>query len=74
MNGEGADVVRRANAGMVCNAGDSRGLARIVRSMMEIPKAQREQMGVNGRAYCAREFGKVVVVERLENILMDLKR
>jgi colanic acid biosynthesis glycosyl transferase WcaI len=73
LNGEGADVVRRANAGLVCDAGDSRGLARIVRSMMEISAAQREQMGVNGRTYCAREFGKQVVIERLEKILVDMK-
>jgi colanic acid biosynthesis glycosyl transferase WcaI len=72
LDGEGAEVIRRANAGLTCAAGDSAGLAKAVSELSAMPRAQRMCLGENGHRYAESEFGRSVLVDRLEGWLMDI--
>jgi len=71
LDGEGAQVIADANAGLVCPAGDSAGLAAAVRKMAAMGAEQRQQLGANGRAFAQREFGRTLLMDRLEDLLRE---
>ena len=72
LDGEGAEVIRRAKAGLACAAGDSAGLAKAVLELSAMPKAKRICLGENGRKYAESEFGRNVLIDRLEGWLIDI--
>lgn len=72
LNGEGARIVTEAGAGLVCPAGDSDGLARIVEEMAAMAVSIRQQMGENGRRLCFKQFNREMLIDRLENWLEEL--
>jgi colanic acid biosynthesis glycosyl transferase WcaI len=72
LNGEGADVVRAANAGLTCTAGNASGLAEIVRKMSELPSSERIAMGKNGLEFSKREFDRRVLVDMAEKYFSRL--
>lgn len=72
LNGEGADVVRSANAGFTCGAGDAKGLAEIVLQMADLPLSERQVMGRLGREYSKREFDRQMVVDFAEKYCSGL--
>lgn len=71
LDDEGALVITEANAGLVCAAGDADGLAAAVLEMSAMSVDQRHQLGVNGRAYAQKEFGRGLLMDRLEALLRD---
>jgi len=71
LDGEGAKVITEANAGRVCAAGDSGGLAAAVLEMAAMSADQRHQLGVNGRAYAQKEFGRSLLMDRLEILMLE---
>ncbi len=66
LDGEGANVIREAQAGLACSAGDSVGLAQAVRKLAAMSKDERLILGRNGRAYAKQEFGRKALMDRLE--------
>jgi colanic acid biosynthesis glycosyl transferase WcaI len=74
LNGEGAEVIRLANAGFTCSAGDSSELAAIVLKMSEISLTDRQAMGENGMKYSEREFDRHRVINMAEKFLSGLKK
>ena len=72
LNGEGADVVRSANAGFTCPAGSAEGLAEIVLKMAKLPLSERQVMGKNGLEYSKREFDRRMVVDMAEKYCSEL--
>jgi colanic acid biosynthesis glycosyl transferase WcaI len=72
LNGEGANVIKEANAGFVCSAGDGAGLATIVTRMAASDISVRKEMGENGRRFCERAFDRGRQIERLEKWLAEL--
>lgn len=66
LDGEGATVIREANAGLVCPAGDGSGLAKAVLELASMSEVERQQLGKNGRAYAQKEFGRELLMDRLE--------
>lgn len=72
LDGEGAAIISEANAGLVCSAGDSAGLAQAVRELLSMPKEERARLGDNGRAYAQSEFGREVLMDRLEAWFAEL--
>lgn len=66
LDGEGAMVIRDANAGLVCASGDGNGLAKAVLELATMSKEERQQLGENGRAYAQNEFNREVLMDRLE--------
>ncbi len=71
LDGEGATVIREAQAGLTCNAGDSEGLAEAVQALAAMPLAERRQLGMNGRRYAEHEFGRAQLIDRLETMLAE---
>lgn len=72
LDGEGASIISQANAGLVCSAGDSAGLAKAVQDLLAMPKEERVRLGNNGRSYAQREFGRKALVDRLEAWFAEL--
>lgn len=72
MDGEGANVVREADAGFSCASDDPAGLAGIVRQMMALPKPEREQLGKNGAIYAAKQFNQDKLRRELDMVLSGL--
>ena len=70
-DGEGAKVISEANAGLVCAAGDADGLAAAVLEMAAMHADQRHQLGVNGRSFAQKEFGRSLLMDRLEALLRE---
>ena len=71
LDGEGAKVISEANAGLVCAAGDADGLAAAVLEMAAMHADQRHQLGVNGRSFAQKEFGRSLLMDRLEALLRE---
>ena len=71
LDGEGAAVIRDAQAGLTCEAGDGSGLAQAVLALAAMPTAERNQMGLNGRNYAQQEFGRTELMDRLEALLAE---
>lgn len=72
LNGEGADLVSDAQAGLTCAAGDSAGLAQAVLRLSGMSQTQRVAMGQRGKALYAREFERRALLDRLEGWLLGL--
>ncbi len=71
LDGEGAAVIRDAQAGLTCDAGDGAGLAKALRALAAMPRADRNQMGLNGRKFAQQEFGRAELMDRLEALLVE---
>jgi colanic acid biosynthesis glycosyl transferase WcaI len=71
LDGEGATVIRDAQAGLTCCAGDSAGLAEAVQALASMPLEERRQLGMNGRRYAEHEFGRTKLIDRLETMLAE---
>jgi glycosyltransferase involved in cell wall biosynthesis len=72
LDGEGAELIERAGAGLVCRAGDGKGLAEIVTKMAGMSLAERANMAVNGRRLSEEEFDRDRLVGQLEGWLAEL--
>ena len=73
LDGEGAELIDRAEAGMVCRAGDSDGLARIVVQIADMSEAERASIADRGRRLSETEFDRGGLIGRLEQWLGALK-
>ncbi|WP_291082129.1 glycosyltransferase family 4 protein [Hydrogenophaga sp.] len=71
LDGEGADVIQRARAGMVCGAGDARGLADAVLDLAAMDSNARRALGENGRRFAKQEFDRETLMDRLEQWLTE---
>ena len=71
LDGEGAQVITDSKAGLVCPAGNSGGLASAVLEMFAMSVDQRNQLGLNGRDYAQKEFGRGLLMDQLEALLHD---
>lgn len=72
LDGEGAEVVRNANAGLTCAAGDHQGLANAVLKLSGMSTEQRRAQGLNGLALSETDFGRNTLIDRLEGWLKTL--
>lgn len=72
LDGDGADVVRAADAGYAVPAGDWNGLTEAVRRLAAASPAERARLSQNGLAYSAREFDRATLMTRLEANLVAL--
>ncbi len=71
LDGEGAAVIRDAQAGLTCGAGDSAGLANAVLALVAMTAEDRRQLGLNGRKYAEQEFGRAELMDRLDALLHE---
>ena len=71
LDGEGARVIDDASSGLTCAAGDAAGLADAVRKLAAMSVEARRQLGENGRNYAQKEFGRDLLMDRLEVYLRE---
>lgn len=69
LEGSGAAIVREAAAGLVCDPGDGKDLARAVMSLYRMTPEERGLMGMHGRQYYESHFDRDMLIERLDNVL-----
>ena len=72
LDGEGASVIREAQAGLTCPAGDSVGLAQAVLKLSAMTKEERLLLGKNGHAYAKQEFDRKTLMDRLEGFFHEV--
>ena len=72
LEGEGANVVKSAEAGLCVKSGDAKGLAQAIRSMMQMNNRALEEMGTAAKAYSDREFNRKTLIDRIESSLLNL--
>ncbi|TAV14335.1 glycosyltransferase family 4 protein [Rhizobium ruizarguesonis] len=73
LNGEGADILSRARAGLASPAGNGAALAESVLKMMSMSSHDRSQMGRNGRELSASEFDRDMRIDELSTLLKRLR-
>lgn len=74
LDGEGAEVIAHAGAGLVCPAGDPVGLAANVARMADMSQQERHAMGERAREVSTGEFDRSRLIDRLESWLAELRR
>lgn len=74
LEGEGAEVIRRARAGIACGAEDPEGLAEAVRQLAALPEAEREAIGARGRACYLAQFDRERAFSQLERWIAELRK
>lgn len=75
LNGEAARIVTEANAGIAIKAEDSEGLAKAIVKLYQMPESEREQMGINGRAYFKLNFDETkLTAELIEYFKMLIRK
>lgn len=78
LNGEGARLVCEAKAGIAVRAEDGEGLANAIVTLYQMSDSEREQMGVNGRAYFKQHFDEDMLITELikhfEKLTLDKDR
>ncbi len=73
LDGEGAAVVRDSGAGFAVPSGDASAFADAVRKLVTLSPSARSEMGLCGRNYAEREFGRGAIMSRIEQILLNLE-
>ena len=73
LNGEGADLVADAQAGLTVPAGDGGALAEAVLRMYRMTLTEREAMGARGRLYYAQHFSHDMLVDQLIGHLQSVR-
>jgi glycosyltransferase involved in cell wall biosynthesis len=72
LDGEGAELLAEAGAGLSCPSGNGHALAEIAEHLAQTDRAARQAMGQRGRDYCTREFSFGRLVSSLEASLARL--
>ena len=72
LDGEGANIVAEADAGLVSPAGSGAALAQNVVKLAALSKQERVRMGENGRRFCDEQFDQSALVNRLEVWLQEM--
>lgn len=72
LDGEGAEIVREAGAGLCSAAGNGRALAENVLRLKALSPNERQQMGLNGRRYFEKHFAPDALVDELVQHFKDL--
>ena len=69
LNGEGADLVEKAEAGFTAPAEDVNALVEVILKMSKLSKSKLDEMGENGRKYFRENFDSSTLTESLINYL-----
>ena len=72
LDGEGARVLKRSGAALVCPSGDGAGLAERVVQLASLPPSERTAMGARGLEYSGQEFDRDRLLTQLEAWIRDL--
>ncbi len=65
LNGEGASIIKDAQAGVATDAENVEGLVHAILDLYQTSDHQREKMGNNGRAYFKKNFDEKMLIDEL---------
>jgi len=68
--GDGAEVIRKANAGMICKPDDSVELANTIRAFLKMTQVERSLLGLNGRIAAISNFEMTRLVNKIDHMLI----
>jgi colanic acid biosynthesis glycosyl transferase WcaI len=71
LDGDGANVIKDAKAGIVSPAGDALSLANSIRSMLVMTTSQKDNMIMNGKKYAKKEFDRATLIKLLESWMVE---
>lgn len=71
LNGEGANIINEAKAGLSCSAGDGIALAQNLQKLSKYSEQELETMGKNGRQYYEHNFKRNKIISKIEELLID---
>lgn len=74
VEGDAADLIHAASAGVTCRAGSAKDLVGAVRRLHAMPREAREDMGRAGRAAFLASYSRGVLLDRYEAILAEMAR
>lgn len=74
LDGEGARIVEEAGAGVTCPAGNPELLAATILALYRASPEERARMGERGKAYCSEHFDRTQLLDRLEQVLVEVVR
>jgi glycosyltransferase involved in cell wall biosynthesis len=74
LDGEGARVIREADAGVAVPAQDPQALAQAVLALYRMNEVERRTLGTNGRRYFEQHFEREALLDRLEAWMRELRR
>ena len=73
LDGEGAEIIREAGAGLVVPPQNAAALASAALQMKEMDVGSRTILGERGRRYCEQHFERETQLSELETVLATLK-
>lgn len=73
MDGEGQRIVNESGAGICVDSGDTEGMYKAFRKIMDMTKAQRTSMGKRGRAYHFKYYERNTTLNRLIEFVFNDK-
>lgn len=68
-DGEVQNVIKKANAGVCSDAGDAKGLANNIATLVNLPDEKRKELGQNAREYYQNNFNKTELLKRMDKWL-----
>ena len=74
VEGDAADLIQAAGAGLTCRSGDGKDLAETVRRLRAMNRAELEKMGRVGRETFLTSYSRGILLDRYEAILSGLMR
>lgn len=74
LEGEGANIVQDAGAGICVLPGDPQALAAAILKLYAMSSAEREFMGKSGRVFFEKHFDRDVLLNKLENWINEVAR
>ena len=72
LDGEGARIIKEADAGLTCPAENPEALAKAVLTLYNMPLSERQTMGMCGRTYFNSHFEHKMLLDRLEIWMEEL--
>jgi glycosyltransferase involved in cell wall biosynthesis len=72
IDGDAGDIVRSAQAGLVCPSSNAQKLAEAVHFLFKMPQEERFSFGQNGREAACKFYTKEVLVDHIAQLLKDV--
>ena len=72
VNGESANLIDKAAAGLTCSAGNFTGLSENISKMCKMPSSRLKEMGTNSYNYYKDHFDREMLFDKTENIFYNI--
>jgi glycosyltransferase involved in cell wall biosynthesis len=74
LNGDGAEIIEKANCGLAVPANDANALKIAIEEFLRKEKSELDQMGNNGKYYYEKHFQKNHRIQQLDDILRQMEK